>query len=484
MTGLVAIMGEGEDAETLHSMQKRLRHRGSRLRVKVREDYCRLGVLGGRKEDGRGEAPVVLDGSLVLGDGETVLSGASDEAALYDLLEEGGPTILQDTEGEFALVAMLSGGPLVARDPLGVKPLYYLWDEESLYLASEMKALLPLAPEGEIRPVPPGCYYDGKKGWVRYYRHPAAEKGENLTLDEAVTLLRRRLRRAVRERMSGTGNLGVYLSGGLDSSVIACLAAEVSRDPVATFTVGVEGSEDVHYARKVAERIGSKHHEYIYDREEILAVLPRVIYHLESFDCAYVRSAIPNFLAARQARAAGREVVLTGEGSDELFAGYTYLKELADRDKINSELEGYLRSMSSTGLQRVDRMNAAHGLECRLPFLKPSLVKLAMGFPLEWKLKGKGSAAVDKWILRHAFEKELGREVAWRRKRQFDQGSGSAAMIEYVAEAEIDDAAFREESAAAPVPVRNKEELYYYRIFRDHFPERLLPLVGRWCRTG
>ncbi len=482
ITGLLGVIGKKEDTEELQSMYELLRHRGSQMHLKAPRDNCRLAVLGGDEASNGGKTPIALDGSIILGDGETVLRGESGEAKLYHLLKEKGPAILQNIEGEFALAAMLPEGLLIARDPLGVKPLYYLQDNGTSYLASEMKALLPLAKEGEIHQVPPGCYYDSNNEWVPYYRYPVAEDGETLTLEKAMKALRSQMFQAVREKAAGVNGLGVYLSGGLDSSVIACLAAELSDKPIVTFTVGVEGSEDLHYARRVAEQIGSEHHEYIYDREEILTVLPQVIYHLESFDSAYVRSSIPNYIAARQARAAGREVMFTGEGSDEIFAGYSYLKELAGVDKINEELEGFLRSMSNTGLQRVDRMNSAFGLECRLPFLKPTLVKLVTGFPLEWKLKGEGSEAVDKWILRRAFEKDLGYEVAWRGKQQFDQGSGSAEMLEQVAEKEIDEITFQEESSAAPVPVRSKEELYYYRIFRNYFPEKVLSLVGRWCR--
>ncbi len=258
----------------------------------------------------------------------------------------------------------------------------------------------------------------------------------------------------------------------------------MSDKPIMTYTVGVEGSRDLEYATLVAEKIGSIHHVYQYSLDDMLEVLPEVIYHLESFDCAYVRSAIPNYLAARQAAADGRSVMLTGEGSDEMFAGYTYLKSLGSAREIEAELDAIFKNLSRTGLQRVDRMNAAHGLECRVPFLKPSLLELVQNFPLQWKLRSTEGQKVDKWILRRAFIPELGEKVAWRAKEQFDQGSGSAELIASVAEEAISDTDFLAESEAAPVAVRNKEELYYYRIFRQYYPERVLPLVGRWTRTS
>jgi asparagine synthase (glutamine-hydrolysing) len=331
--------------------------------------------------------------------------------------------------------------------------------------------------------VPPGSYYQEGRGWVKYYAFPAAGKID-LSIDEAEKKMRCLLKLAVEERIEGVENLGVYLSGGLDSSVIAALAAQIRSNPISTYTVGVKGSRDIDYAEDIAARIGSEHHSYTYDIDEMLSVLPDVIYHLESFDCAYVRSAIPNYIAASRAAADGRRVMLTGEGSDEMFAGYSYLKTLPSAQVIAAELEGIFKNLSRTGLQRVDRMNAAHGLECRVPFLKPSLLELVQQFPMDWKLHNLDSEPVDKWILRRAFEEELGAKVAWREKEQFDQGSGSAQMLEAVAEEAISDAEFAAESAAAPVSVRNKEELYYYRIFRNSFPEAVLPLVGRWSKTS
>ena len=305
-----------------------------------------------------------------------------------------------------------------------------------------------------------------------------------MELAEAEKQMRCLLRQAVAERINDANKPGVYLSGGLDSSVIAVLAAELSAEPISTYTVGVEGSRDIEYAAQVADRIGSVHHVHTYSLNDILAVLPEVIYHLESFDCAYVRSAIPNYIAARFAAADGRRVMLTGEGSDEMFAGYSYLKSLESVNLVEAELEEIFKNLSRTGLQRVDRMNAAHGLDCRVPFLKPALLDLVRQFPMSWKLHDTADQPVDKWILRHAFVPELGEKVAWRKKEQFDQGSGSADLLASVAEEKISDSEFAAEAEAAPVEIRNKEELYYYRIFREYFPERVLPLVGRWTRTS
>lgn len=486
MPGLVAVFGGKESENDVEPLIEKVRFRGTCREKEGESNGCSLAVLNNARLEYDADASAALDGYMVFSEEEgAVLQGGEGESRFCELLEKEGLSCFENIEGEFALACLQDDGScLVARDPFGVKPLYYTLKDKTLYLAPEIKALLDLG--GRIREAPPGSYYEKGKEWIRYYNFPEVPAKNSLTLAQAEEKMRHLLWLAVEERVHDVENLGVYLSGGLDSSVVAALAAEILPNALSTYTVGVKGSRDIEYAALVAERIGSVPHVYTYDLGEMISVLPEVIYHLESFDCAYVRSSIPNFIAARQAAADGRQVMLTGEGSDEIFAGYSYLKQLSSPEEIRSEMNGFLKNLSRTGLQRVDRMNSAHGLDCRVPFLKPALLELVQRFPLDWKLhdeEGKDEP-VDKWILRRAFEKELGSRVAWREKQQFDQGSGSSDMLAAVAEEAISDDEFAEESSAAPVPVRNKEELYYYRIFRRYFPERVLPLVGRWTRTS
>jgi len=482
MSGLVAVLGSN-DKERLNSFADTLRYRGPYIRKKVESPVYGMFSLDNVYPEHENRLPVVLDGYLELRDENKAYSRAAGEEKLWDLWEKEGASLFKRLEGEFALVMETPEGEfLIARDPLGVKPLYYVEQGDNLYLASEIKALLEL--ESPINQVPPGSYMFKGGEWQQYYRSTGVKEDHSLNLEDTEVELRRHMIQSVRERMEHQDRLGVYLSGGLDSSVVACIAAELSPEPIHTFSVGVRGSQDLEYARQVADSIGSKHHEYIYDLDEMLDVLPDVIYHLESFDCAYVRSSIPNFIAGRLAREEGREVMLTGEGSDEIFAGYTYLKELESREEINREIGRFIQNLSHTGLQRVDRMNSAHGLNCRVPFLKLSLLELTFKIPLDWKLKVWEDEQVDKWILRRVFEDYLGKKVAWREKQQFDQGSGSSGMLEEVVLEQISDEQFAEASGEASVPVRNKEELYYYRIFRRFFPEKALSLVGRWAKTS
>ncbi len=489
MPGLVAVFSEKGNTADLDPLIQKVKFRGTCREKKCDENCQSLAVLNNVTLEYDERSSAALDGYMVFTkDGGAALQGREGETKFSELLQKKGLSCFESIEGEFTLAYLKDDGScLVARDPFGVKPLYYTIKDKTLYIAPEIKALIDL--DSPIEEAPPGSYYEKGKGWIRYYNLPKVIKDNKLSLAEAEEKMRHLLWLAVEERMTDVkiNDLGVYLSGGLDSSVVAALASEISSKPINTYTVGIEGSQDVEYAAIVAERIGSKPHVFTYGLDDMLAVLPSVIYHLESFDCAYVRSSIPNFIAARFAANDGCKVMLTGEGSDEIFAGYSYLKTLDSEEEITAEIDNFIKNLSRTGLQRVDRMNSAHGLDCRVPFLKPALLELVQQFPLDWKLHDFAANVdepVDKWILRKSFVKELGSKVAWREKQQFDQGSGSSDMLTEVAEEAISDQEFAKESTEAPVPVRNKEELYYYRIFRRYYPEEVLPLVGRWTKTS
>ncbi len=484
MPGLIAVFGENEDTADMDPLIEKVKFRGICRQKDCDKDCQDMAVLNSVSLNYDKDSSAALDGYIVFSEEEgDSLQGSEAENKLVEMIKKEGLSCFENIEGEFALAYFGDDGScLIARDPFGVKPLYYTIKDKVLYVAPEIKALIDL--DSTIKEAPPGSYYEKGKGWIRYYNLPKVFKQNDLSLEKAEEKMRHLLWLAVEERMTNVENLGVYLSGGLDSSVVAALASEISPEPINTYTVGVKGSQDVEYAALVAERIGSIPHVYTYDLDDMLEVLPSVIYHLESFDCAYVRSSIPNYIAAREAAADGRSVMLTGEGSDEIFAGYSYLKTLESEEEITAEIDNFIKNLSRTGLQRVDRMNSAHGLECRVPFLKPALLELVQQFPLDWKLHDREDEPIDKWILRKAFVNELGSKAAWREKQQFDQGSGSSDMLTEVAEKAISDEEFEKESAEAPVPVRNKEELYYYRIFRSYYPESVLPLVGRWTKTS
>ena len=277
--------------------------------------------------------------------------------------------------------------------------------------------------------------------------------------------------------------LGAFLSGGLDSSLIAALAAEVPRrhpGRLKTFAVGTDGSPDLAAARRVAAHIGSDHREHVFTAADVAEVLPEVIYHLESADVDLVRSAVPTLFAARLARA-DVKAVLTGEGADELFAGYAYHHAYVDDPRaLADELTRSLGTMHNINLQRVDRVTMSQSLEARTPFLDRDLIDFAQAIPAAWKLMRTDPAAAEatgptteKWILRKACADLLPHDLVWRRKAQFDEGSGLVATLQ--------DALRRLTGADGEVD-RAREGALYERILRERFTDAdmILDNAGTW----
>jgi len=229
----------------------------------------------------------------------------------------------------------------------------------------------------------------------------------------------------------------------------------------------------------VAKHIGSEHHEMIVTLDDVLRVLPEVIYHLESFDASLVRSAASNYLISRHARAHGIDQLLSGEGGDEVFCGYTYLKEFPPEELTSRQLDclGFLHSNASL---RLDRMNRCHGVRVVTPLISGELLDYALRLPPEYKMKPAADGKIEKWILRKAYEADLPAEVVWRGKQEFSQGSGSADVLPRYFEAAISDEEFSEAQARHP-RIRSKEELHYFRLFAEHFGTGMaVDTVGQW----
>ncbi|HUV05887.1 MAG TPA: asparagine synthase-related protein [Armatimonadota bacterium] len=388
---------------------------------------------------------------------------ASDTDIILHLYGEHGPSCLGLIDGIFALAISDKGRLFVARDPLGIKPLYYSRKNGSWCFASELKALT-----GEFQGVaefPPGHFYDSEQGFHQYFEleQPARICRRPEKLAEELKAI---LDAAVRKRLPPDGEVGVLLSGGLDSSTVGVLARRHTSN-IHSFTAGTDDSEDLKHARSLAQKLGTHHHEYIYSLREMLEVLPRVVYHLESFDYLLVRSSIPNYIASRMASDYVK-VVLCGEGSDELFAGYDHLKKQGSGAELNSMLAEMIFSCHNTGLQRVDRMNMANSVEGRMPYFDLDLLKFALAIPACYKIHPE--TRTEKWIVRKAFEDDLPDDIAWRRKEKFSVGAGSYELMAQIAENGITDTEFEAERQLSNGHVlRNKEELMYYRLFRDFF---------------
>jgi asparagine synthase (glutamine-hydrolysing) len=476
-------------------MLERLRHRGPDDHGVWRSGHTALGhtrlsiidVPGGRQpianEDG--SIQIVYNGEIY--NFPTLrsqlahrhqLRTRTDTEVIVHCYEDYGPDCVKLFDGMFAFALVDGDDFFLARDPLGVKPLYYALVDGRFYFASEIKALLPIATE--IVEFPPGHWFHSKLGWKQYFdlerpspcyptrSLPASGEGQGGVESEVswIATVRDALITSVEKRLIADVSVGVFLSGGLDSSLIAALMKR--RNPTLhSFSVGTTEGQDPKYAKSVAEYLGTVHHEYIYTEAEMLQILPSVIYHLESFDFALVRSAIANYFVARLAKDFVK-VVLVAEGSDELFGGYHYLKTIVGEDALRRELVAITSRLHNSNLQRVDRMTMAHGIEGREPYLDLDLLKTALAIPIELKRRD----GIEKWVLRKAFDGVLPEEILWREKEKFSRGAGSALVFEEIAEREISNGEFeRERLLSNGLTLRSKEELYYYRIWRRYFPD-------------
>ena len=422
--------------------------------------------------NGGEEIAVALDGEVY--NWAQLATGAVCPAeALETAYRNDGPAFVAKIDGPFALALAGPRGLLLARDLVGKSPLYYGLYRRTVCFASEVKALLGWA--DHICEFPPGHVYDPVLGLASFGclgPHPMLES----PAEWVAYRLRERLTVSVRKRMR-EGEVGTWLSGGLDSAAMTALARqEVSK--LRTFSVGLEGAPDLHYARAVAGYLETEHRERVVTVDEMLSVLPAVIYCLESFDALLVRSSIMNYLVGQLA-AEHVPAVLSGEGGDELFAGYSYLKYLQP-DDLPEELVDITKRLHNTALQRVDRCSAAHGLVARTGFLDRDVLDFAMRIPPDMKIRENGSS-VEKWILRVAMDGLLPEGILWRPKSKFWEGSGVGDLVAQHAEQIISDAEFgRQRGIPGGASLNTKEELLYFRIFEDQFGKAFDPaLVGR-----
>ena len=491
MCGIAALWGRSDRA-MVHDMISRLEHRGPDgegvhvdKRLGATLGHRRLAIIdpaGGAQpilDDGSREALVANgmiynDKALRLELGGDSFVTASDSEAILRSLSTWGTDAVARLDGMFAFVLVHEDGLIAARDPIGIKPLYMGRIDDGLCFASEIKALATVT--DDIEEFPAGQVFCSRSGFRTYYQPPSAPP-QDRPLDEMIKGLRKTLDAAVTKRLRSDVPLGAFLSGGLDSSIIAALARQ-KLDELHTFAVGLEGSADLLAARLVAEHLDTIHHEHVITRDEVRRDLPEILFHLESFDRDLVRSAIPCWYVSRLASERVK-VVLTGEGADELFAGYTYYRGYGDPAALHRELRRSILTMHNINLQRVDRMTMAHGVEGRVPFLDTAMIDMAMSIPAEVKLRQADDKPIEKWILRKAFEDLLPNEIVWRDKVQFDEGSGLADLM-------ADEAMLRDASANVRShdveEARSSEEAYYRRILSQSLdePARVLPLVAHW----
>lgn len=410
----------------------------------------------------------------------------SDCEVILALYKEKGADFIDDLNGMFgfALYDVEQDAYLIARDHMGIIPLYMGWDKDgTFYVASELKALEGVCTKIEL--FPPGHYLyskDGelKKWYTRDWMDYQAVKDNQSSIAE----LREALDAAVHRQLMSDVPYGVLLSGGLDSSITSALAKRYADKRIESgdqeaawwpqlhsFAIGLEGSPDLAAAQKVADHLDTVHHEIKFTIQEGLDAIRDVIYHLETYDITTVRASTPMYLMARAIKAMGIKMVLSGEGSDEIFGGYLYFHKAPSAEEFHKETVRKLSTLHQYDCLRANKSLAAWGIEGRVPFLDKEFMDVAMRLNPEDKMIKEGR--IEKWILRKAFEDMLPQEVAWRQKEQFSDGVGynwidtlKAQVEELVSDEQLENAHFR-----FPVqPPTSKEEFYYRSIFEEHFP--------------
>jgi asparagine synthase (glutamine-hydrolysing) len=389
----------------------------------------------------------------------------------------------------FALWDAVHGRCIVARDPLGVCPLYWGHDGDGrLWVASEMKALARVC--ADVALFPPGHWYDSATGSLaRYHRRAWRDHAATVGVEVPPQALRAALEQAVHRQLMSDVPYGVLLSGGLDSSLVAACAARFSRRRVEdgdrseawwprlhSFAIGLPDSPDLAAARLAAEAIGTVHHGFTYRFEEGLDVLPEVIRHIESYDVTTVRASTPMFLLARRIRAMGIKMVLSGEGADEVFGGYLYFHKAPDAREFHAETVRKLDALHQFDCLRANKAMMAWGVEARVPFLDLAFLDVAMAMDARAKMAGPradGTRRIEKAVLREAFAGVLPDPILWRQKEQFSDGVGYGWIDGLKAHAErtVVDPEFAGAAERFPVNTPLTKEAYLYRaIFARHFP--------------
>lgn len=507
MCGIVCAFDLKQDSETLRpqilEMSKRVRHRGP--------DWSGIynsknAILGHERlaivDPTSGKQPLYsVDGSIVLAangeiynhlelrkqfKGKYQFRTESDCEVILALYQEKGADFVDDLNGIFAFAIYDSSNDsyFIARDHMGIIPLYMGWDKHgTFYVASELKALEGVCAKIEL--FPPGHYWkSGDKAPTQWYKRDWVDFEKVKSNPTSIEDLHDALSNAVHRQLMSDVPYGVLLSGGLDSSITSALAKKFSSKRVESedtqdawwpqlhsFSVGLEGSPDLAAAKKVSEHIGSIHHEVVFTIQEGLDAIRDVIYHLETYDITTVRASTPMFLMARSIKSHGIKMVLSGEGADELFGGYLYFHKAPSAEEFHKETVRKLDKLHQYDCLRANKSLAAWGIEGRVPFLDKEFIDVAMRINPQDKMINK--ERMEKWVVRKAFEDYLPESVAWRQKEQFSDGVGYSWIdtLKEVVEAAVTDEQMDNAHFRFPLQTpRNKEEFYYRTIFEEHFP--------------
>ena len=514
MCGIVCAFDLKESSDKLRpqilEMSKTIRHRGPDWSGIYSDDKAilaheRLAIV----DPASGKQPLLSkDKSLVLAangeiynhqelrkqfEGKFEFQTQSDCEVILALYKEKGTAFLDDLNGifGFAVYNAKKDEYLVARDHMGIIPLYIGWDKNgTFYVASELKALEGICNKIEV--FPPGHFLSSKDGkltkwYQRDWMDYEAVKENQTSIDE----LRDALEAAVHRQLMSDVPYGVLLSGGLDSSITSAIAKKYAQKRIESddtqeawwpqlhsFSIGLEGSPDLAAAKVVSDHIGTIHHEVTFTIQEGLDAIRDVIYHLETYDITTIRASTPMYLLARVIKSMGIKMVLSGEGADEIFGGYLYFHKAPNAEELHKETVRKLDKLYQYDCLRANKSLAAWGIEGRVPFLDKEFMDVAMSInPQDKMINGE---RMEKWVLRKAFEEYLPESVAWRQKEQFSDGVGynwidtlKALVDTSVSDDQMDQAKHR-----FPIQTpRTKEEFYYRSVFEQHFPSETAALT-------
>ena len=507
MCGIVCAFDLKQSSEGLRpqvlEMAKKLRHRGPDWSGIYSDDkvimaHERLAIV----DPASGQQPLFSeDKKLILAangeiynhrelrkqlDGTYNFQTASDCEVILALYKEKGVDFIDDMNGifGFALYDVEKDEYFIARDHMGIIPLYIGWDQNgTFYVASELKALEGVCAKIEL--FPPGHYLSSKDGeFVQWYKRDWSDYEAVKENETSISEIKEALEAAVHRQLMSDVPYGVLLSGGLDSSVISAIAKKYAQKRIESddkseawypqlhsFSVGLDGSPDLAAAQKVADHIGTIHHEIKFTIQEGLDAIKDVIYNIETYDITTIRSSTPMYLMARVIKSMGVKMVLSGEGADELFGGYLYFHKAPNAEEFHEETVRKLDKLHMYDCLRANKSLMAWGIEGRVPFLDKEFIDVAMRInPQDKMINGE---RMEKWVIRKAFEDMLPESVAWRQKEQFSDGVGYDWIdtLKEVVNKEVTDEQLANAKFRFPIQTpQNKEEFYYRSIFEEHFP--------------
>jgi len=503
MSGFIAGFGKPKPENIYKSLEK-IAHRGSYIsgiinhkKAVLAQNYLQADTCGAKESAAVPISSEDINNFMICYDGQIgnwpeLLSQYNiedgpfrEERLLLRMYQKLGKEMLQYlSDAIFAFIITNGDDFFAARDLLGIKPLYYTKKNNTIYFSSELKGLLPISEN--VHEFPEG-HFMGKNGQLKRFSELPKKPLEVHEKDIQIFAkeIREIILRSIKNRVDFCRPTAALLSGGLDSSVVGYLSSRLYREKFGndalfkTFSIGVGESEDIKNARVMADFMNSDHREFIVERNQLLEVLPEVIYYLESFDPSLVRSSVSNYLLSKYARQQGIEILLSGEGGDEIFCGYTYLKDFPPEELTVKQIE-CLEFLHNNASLRLDRMNQCNSIKVVAPLISGELLNYALHIPAQYKIKQQGDEKIEKWIFRKAFEDILPSAIINRTKQEFSQGSGSAKILANYFEEKVSSNELTSIQAKNPF-IRSKEEYFYFRLFTEHFGTGpSVETVGQW----